>query len=279
MNMQGKKFISPGAWFSLVYPQDWYEFEDTESSFLFYHPEKWTGNFRISAYKQDSHQADAAYYAENTLREELGQNSSAAYVKIGAWNCAYSKETFQEEGVYYTSHIWITGVGNMVFECTFTVPKGGDITQAQEIIASLNARKDGVRYPREIIPIRVLEIGEVNTAFEWVSSTVKKLLKKDFTGMGEDIPKIQQLIDEQSFAADRRDVWQSLGLAFGTILTNEMDGMEWVTVIDGVQEYPALRFRDTDVMVYPQDLIWSQMKSGKTCDLKAESDRILSLLS
>ena len=32
--MQGKKFISPGAWFSMNYPSDWNEFEDGEGSFL-----------------------------------------------------------------------------------------------------------------------------------------------------------------------------------------------------------------------------------------------------
>ena len=37
--MQGKKFISPGAWFSINYPSDWNEFEDGEGSFLFYNPD------------------------------------------------------------------------------------------------------------------------------------------------------------------------------------------------------------------------------------------------
>ena len=45
------KYISPGGWFSLEYPMGWHEFEDTEESFLFYNPDRWTGNFRISAYK------------------------------------------------------------------------------------------------------------------------------------------------------------------------------------------------------------------------------------
>ena len=38
--MQGKKFISPGAWFSMNYPSDWNEFEDGEGSFLFYNPDE-----------------------------------------------------------------------------------------------------------------------------------------------------------------------------------------------------------------------------------------------
>ena len=32
--MQGKKFISPGAWFSMNYPSDWNEFEDGKALFF-----------------------------------------------------------------------------------------------------------------------------------------------------------------------------------------------------------------------------------------------------
>ena len=31
-----KKYISPGSWFSLEYPDNWCEFEDSEDCFLFY---------------------------------------------------------------------------------------------------------------------------------------------------------------------------------------------------------------------------------------------------
>lgn len=70
--IQGKKFISPGAWFTMVYPSDWNEFEDGEGSFLFYNPDTWTGNFRISAFK-----ADLCY----TRRHGLWQRSCEAGAK------------------------------------------------------------------------------------------------------------------------------------------------------------------------------------------------------
>ena len=76
--MQGKKFISPGAWFSMNYPSDWNEFEDGEGSFLFYNPDVWTGNFRISAFKGN------ATYGRDVVRQELKENESASLVKVGA---------------------------------------------------------------------------------------------------------------------------------------------------------------------------------------------------
>ena len=81
--MQGKKFISPGAWFSMNYPSDWNEFEDGEGSFLFYNPDVWSGNFRISAFK------GKAGYGKEAIRQELKENDSASLVKVGALECAY----------------------------------------------------------------------------------------------------------------------------------------------------------------------------------------------
>ena len=95
------KYISPGGWFSLEYPMGWHEFEDTEESFLFYNPDRWTGNFRISAYKDE-----AADYGPQCIAYELKENTSSTLVKVGKWDCAYSAETFQEEGAWYTTHIW-----------------------------------------------------------------------------------------------------------------------------------------------------------------------------
>ena len=255
------KFISPGGWFSLECPAAWSEFEDTEESFLFYNPNKWGGNFRISAYK------DAAKdYGRQCIAYELKNNPTSCAVKVGEWDCAYSAETFQEEGAWYTTHIWVTGKGDISFECSFTVAKGGERTPAEGIIRSLKVRtgKEG----QEIIPIRVLEIGEVNAAFEWVSTTVKKTLTKDFTSQEEDIEKLQKLVDGGKIQANQRTAWENLGLAFGTILENEMDGMTWVTVVDGSKEYAALQF--ADLLINPATLVWNKIKAKQPCDLKAE---------
>ena len=98
-----KKYISQGSWFSLEYPDNWCEFEDSEDCFLFYNPDKWTGNFRISAYRGNS-----SAYANECLEDELHQVRGAKKVKVGSWDCAYSSESFQENGVWYTTHIWVT---------------------------------------------------------------------------------------------------------------------------------------------------------------------------
>ena len=259
------KYISPGGWFSLEYPATWSEFEDSEGTFLFYNPNHWNGNFRISAFRD----ADKNY-GRQCIAWELKNNPTSSAVKIGEWDCAYSAETFQEQGVWYTTHIWVTGKDDISFECSFTVAKGEKYISAEEIIRSLRMRKNNE--PKEVIPLRVLEIGEINAAFEWTSNTIKKTLTKDFTSQEQDIEKLQKLIDGGKIQVNQRNAWENIGLAFGSILENEMDGMTWVTVVDGQREYAALQFGD--LVIDPSFIVWNNIKTKKTCDLKAEFIRI-----
>lgn len=257
--MQGKKFISPGAWFSMIYPSDWNEFEDGEGSFLFYNPDVWTGNFRISAYK------GKADYGQKLIRQELKENGSASLVKVGPLECAYSKEMFQEEGLYYTSHVWITGVDDIAFECSFTLPKGGDVEAAKAVIATLEVRREGRKYPAELIPVRLSEIYQINEGYEWAVSAVKQELKKDFQGAEEDLEKLQLLIDTGKIGVKKKEEWLAIGIAVCVIFANEVEGAEWKTLVDGNREAPVLCFHDR--VIDPMKLTWSKIKAGVPCDV------------
>lgn len=263
------KYISPGSWFSLEYPAGWHEFEETEDSFLFYNPEKWSGNFRISAFRGEDDT-----YARECMDYELKNNRAARIVKVGEWDCAYSTENFQENGNWYTSHLWVTGKEDISVECSFTVAKSESPKQAEQIISSLKVRGSKEKPWNEIIPVRVLEVNMINEYFDWAVSNIKKQLTKDFTSSAADIANIQKVMDSGKYNNNQRQAWESFGVAFGAILVNEMDGMNWVTVIEGKNEFPALKFADTDVMVYPLQLVWGRVKNGKSCSLKAEFDKI-----
>lgn len=258
------KYISPGSWFSMEYPQGWHEFEDTEDSFLFYNPDKWAGNFRISAFRGEHED-----YASECLEYELKNTVGAKRVKVGTWNCAFSKEDFQEEGTSYTSYLWVTGAGAISVECSFTVAKGESSKIAEEMLATLKVRNAKDKPWKEIIPLRVLEINAINEAYEWAVATIKKQTTKAFSSQETDLPNLQKVIDSGKFNKNQRTTWESFGIVFGTILVNEMDGMDWVTVIDGSKEIPALKFGNSRLIYYPTELIWNSMKKNEPCDLIA----------
>ena len=204
---------------------------------------------------------------------ELKENDSASLVKVGTWECAYSKEMFQEEGTYYTSHLWITGVDDIAFECSFTVPKGGVVKEAEDVIATLEVRKEGQKYPAELIPVRLSEIYLINEGYEWVVSTVKQELKKDFQGIEEDLEKLQQVIDSGKIGSKKKEEWLAIGITVCAILANEVDGMEWKTLIDGNREAPVLQYKDRTID--PMKLVWSKVKAGEPCNVIEEYKKCL----
>lgn len=173
----------------------------------------------------------------------------------------------EEEGTYYTSHVWITGKGDVAFECSFTVSKGESAAEAEQVIASLEVRDANRKYPAEIIPVRLSEIYQINEAYEWASTTVKEQFKKDFQGAEEDIASMQQMVDSGSIGAKKKEAWLALGIVLCVILANEVDGLEWRTLIDGNREAPVLVNVATGEEIDPMKLVWSKVKAGEACNL------------
>lgn len=257
-----KRFIAPGTWFSMDYPADWNEFEDTAEAFLFYNPDEWTGNFRISAYRGN------ATYGHDSVMQELCENSSARGVNVGGYECAYSQEMFMEEGRYYVSHIWVVGMDDIAFECTFTTERGKTVDEAQQVIASLQVRRLGVKYPAELIPVRISEIYQIDQAYEWVEKTVKEFLKKDFQGTEDDLQAMQELVDKSVITSKKKEHWLAMGIVLCVILANEVDGLEWRTLIDGNREAPVLLNLSAGTWVDPMKLLWSRVKVGNEVNVK-----------
>lgn len=264
-----KKYISPKGWFSLEYPVSWSEFEDEEDTFLFYNPNKWNGNFRISATRGKN-----SRYGNECLRSELEENPSAVITVIGKVQCAFSSETFKENGNMYTSYIWILDYGTICIDCSFTTMKNGEKSVAEDIIHSIYVPKSHNGFHNELIPARIIEIGEINAAYEWTEKTVKKELKRGFAGEEDDIAKLQQIIDSGKFKPQQKEVWSDFALTFGSIMVNEMDGMEWKTFIDGPTECPVIQFMNSDLVINPVDLIHNKVKQNKHIDLIAIYEKI-----
>lgn len=233
-----KKYISSGSWFSFLYPDAWHEFEDEPGSFLFYNPISWTGNLRVSAMMDTSPQ-----YAAEVMRHELKEYEGAVRQNIGGHEYVYSKETFQEGGAWYTSHFWVTGKRQTVVYLTYTLPKGNDVDEAMAVLESLSLLDANKPDCHEVIPIRLAEIAIVNEAFEYIQKEVKNCLKKDFSSatVESSLSYLQHLYDEGKLK-NHPSTWERLGRVLGCFLIEEMDGVDWVTVIDGQSERPMLYF-------------------------------------
>ena len=248
---------------------NWCEFEDSEDCFLFYNPDKWTGNFRDFCLSGQFVSLCQRMSGRRAASGTRGQEGESRFMGLRLFFRKLSGEWCVVHHPHLGNRSRRDFRGVLVHR-----GQGRESQSRRAIVASLKVRNASDKPVKEVIPVRILEINQINENYDWAVSTVKKQLTKDFTGTEADLENLQKVIDSGRFNPKQRQAWESFGTAFGVILVNEMDGMEWVTVIDGQKEFPALRFRDSKVMVNPISLIWDKAKSGQPCDLKAEFERI-----
>ena len=98
-------------------------------------------------------------------------------------------------------------------------------------------------------------------------------LKKDFQGIEEDLEKLQQVIDSGKIGSKKKEEWLAIGITVCAILANEVDGMEWKTLIDGNREAPVLQYKDRTID--PMKLVWSKVKAGEPCNVIEEYKKCL----
>lgn len=267
MGIKTKKFISPNAWFSFEYPVEWTEFADEQGTFLFYNAGVWDGNFRVSAYRGGNN------YGEEVLNEELKHDKKAKTVSIGGKKTIYTTHEFEEDNVSYVSHNYLVVEDCMAFECSFTTYKEATTEVVDTIIKSIEIRKDGVKYAPELIDIRLNEIDFINDCYEWVVSSVKKKYAVSFEGEEKDIAILQQFADSGDIGKKKRDEWIAVGITLCVIITNEVEGTEWRTLIDGNREDAVLMYKGK--MIDPMKLAWSKIKNGLPLNLEEEYNRAL----
>lgn len=83
----------------------------------------------------------------------------------------------------------------------------------------------------------------------------------------EDLPVLQRLIDDRVFSKAQTYQLQSLGVAFGDVLANELP-LRWVTVTDEYGTDPTLRFKNTSIQVNVLTMISKRIEKGETVNLR-----------
>ena len=106
--------------------------------------------------------------------------------------------------MWYTTHIWVTGRGEISVECSFTVAKGEIPKAGEAIVASLKVRNVSDKPVKEVIPVRILEINQINENYDWAVSTVKKTTDQGFYRNAADLENLQKVIDSGRFNPKQR---------------------------------------------------------------------------
>ena len=237
-----KKFISPESWFAFTYPEEWFEFSEEADCFLFYNPEKWDGNFRISAYR------DASPAFGNTMMRQALQTPKAKLVKVGCWETIYSAESFSEQLVEYVTHRWTIGCGQTCVECSFTAPVDTHLGMANAIIASLEILQPKESFRNQYIPARVSEIELIESCYSTIEELGMKLFKERFRDFDYNVRLLQKIALRPELVKQLgSDAGAVMGVVLCALLTESVEGLEWNTFINGRVEAPVLMFGDVCV--------------------------------
>ena len=239
-----KKFISPASWFAFSYPDAWFEFSEEPDCFLFYNPEKWDGNFRISAYRDAS-----PSFGDSMMRQAL-KAPAARLAKVARWETVYSAESFTEQLVEYTTHRWTIGCGQTCVECSFTEEaqssEGLGIVNA--LIASLEILQLRDTFHNQYIPVRVSEVDLIESCYATVEELGMKLFKERFRNLDYNVRLMQKIAQRPELTKQLgADAGAVMGITLCALLTESIEGLEWNTYINGKTEAPVLMYGATCV--------------------------------
>ena len=237
-----KKFISPGSWFAFDYPGEWFEFSEEADCFLFYNPEKWDGNFRISAYRDAS-----SSFGDMMMRQAL-KTSNAKLSKVGRWDTIYSAEFFTEQLVEYVTHCWTIGCGQTCVECSFTAPVEEHLGVVNAIIASLEILQPRETFHNKYIPSRVSEVYFIESCYATIEELGMKLFKERFRDLDYNVRLLQKIAQRPELTKQLgADAGAVMGVVLCTLLSENIEGLEWNTFVNGKVEAPVLMYGTTCV--------------------------------
>jgi len=136
-------------------------------------------------------------------------------------------------------------------------------------------------YPFEVKEDRFV-VGELSVGQLHILNTYREDAKMLFArhlgilsikGTKDDIPLLQQFIDQKILRKDEIKRWQALGILFGDVLAREFN-MTWVRYEDKYGLSKALRFRRTDNFMFPVVMFSKRVGYNDKIDVQAIYNKI-----
>ena len=122
------------------------------------------------------------------------------------------------------------------------------------------------------------DIKQLAEQWAFVRQTVERQYGTTLHQSLGDLAAIQRVLDDAIFAAD--DTWslQSLGVAFGCVLANNVAGLDWAIVDDEYGRDPTIRYLDTSLVFNVLTMLSSRVEDGETVDVQFLFDELCAQL-
>jgi hypothetical protein len=120
--MEFIKYVSDDNWFTCDIPSYWTAFKEDDGTALFYDDDDWKGNLRITPLKFEGPDAkEQESKVQRSIQRDFDENIGAEKIMLGSKNSVSYLKKINQDGNDLINYWWVTGDGNILFLCTFTM--------------------------------------------------------------------------------------------------------------------------------------------------------------
>jgi hypothetical protein len=96
---------------------------------------------------------------------------------------------------------------------------------------------------------------------------IEQALEEELDGTHQDLELIQRVLDQGLVEPEATYTLQAFGLAFGRVFLNEFPDYDWWMVEDEHGRDPAIRYKETSLLVFPMTMISKRIEDGDPFDV------------
>ena len=120
---------------------------------------------------------------------------------------------------------------------------------------------------QKIEPPTEKDIENIAMGVVHAGQVIEQALGEDIDGSRNDLLLIQRVLDQGVVEPEATYTLQAFGLAFGRAFLNEFPDYDWWMVEDEYGRDPAIRYKETSLLVFPMTMISKRVEDGEEIDV------------
>ena len=132
---------------------------------------------------------------------------------------------------------------------------------------------------QKIEPPTEKDIENIAMGVVHAGQVIEQALGEAIDGTRNDLALIQRLLDQGVVEREATYTLQALGLAFGRAFLNEFPDYDWWMVEDEFGRDPAIRYKQTSLLVFPMTMISKRVEDGEHVEVSELFDGLAKQLA
>jgi hypothetical protein len=122
-------------------------------------------------------------------------------------------------------------------------------------------------HDQKIEPPTEKDIENIAMGVVHAGQVIEQALEEELDGTHQDLELIQRVLDQGLVEPEATYTLQAFGLAFGRVFLNEFPDYDWWMVEDEHGRDPAIRYKETSLLVFPMTMISKRIEDGDPFDV------------